>query len=247
MTMPATASLLATALGAEDAAAFDLAAACSGFVYGLAQAYGALASGLGRRALVVGTEVLSRILNWEDRSTCVLFGDGAGAAVLETVGDGGFVGFELGSDGTGGHHLCIPAGGSRSPATEDTVAGALHTFHMNGQEIFRFGTRVLVSSAEKLLAECGTAVGDVDVYVPHQANKRIIDHAVRHLGLDPARVVVNLDRYGNTSAASIPICLDEAVDDGTIRPGSKVLMTGIGGGLSWASALVDWTDGKDRA
>jgi 3-oxoacyl-[acyl-carrier-protein] synthase-3 len=195
----------------------------------------------------VGSEALSRIVNWEDRGTCILFGDGAGAAVLERVEDGGFLGFELGSDGGGGMHLCIPAGGSRTPASEQTVADVAHTFRMNGQEIFRFGTRVLVTSAENLLAECGLAVDDVDVYVPHQANRRIIDHAVKNLGLDPERVVVNLDRYGNTSAASIPLCLAEAVDDGTIRPGAKVLMTGIGAGLSWGSALLEWTNGGGRA
>jgi 3-oxoacyl-[acyl-carrier-protein] synthase III len=186
--------------------------------------------------------VLSKVMNFADRSTCVLFGDGAGAVVLEPVPAEGFLGFELGADGAGGVDLQMPAGGSRLPASAETVAGRLHYVHMNGRQVFRFATRVLVSSAESLLAKTGVAIEDVDVYVPHQANVRIIDHAVAKLGIPEERVVVNVDRYGNTSSASIPLALAEAVGDGRVRKGSMVLMTGMGAGLTWGSALMRWTE-----
>ena len=243
MFFPSTGSLLASALGAEDAAAYDLSAGCTGFMYALAQAYGALAGGLASNALVIGSETLSKIMNWRDRTTCVLFGDGAGAVLLERVHDGGFVGFELGSDGEGGKQLSIPAGGSRSPATAQTVEQELHFLRMNGPEVYRFATRVLVSSAEKLLEECRLSVDDVDLYIPHQANKRIIDHAARNLGIPAEKIFVNLERYGNTSSASIPLCLAEARDEGRLRPGTRVLMTGMGAGLTWGSAYIVWPNG----
>ena len=243
MFFPSTGSLLASALGAEDAAAYDLSAGCTGFMYALAQAYGALAGGLASNALVIGSETLSKIMNWRDRTTCVLFGDGAGAVLLERVHDGGFVGFELGSDGEGGKQLSIPAGGSRSPATAQTVEQELHFLRMNGPEVYRFATRVLVSSAEKLLEECRLSVDDVDLYIPHQANKRIIDHAARNLGIPAEKIFVNLERYGNTSSASIPLCLAEARDEGRLTPGTRVLMTGMGAGLTWGSAYIVWPNG----
>ena len=189
---------------------------------------------------VVGSEALSKLTNWNDRDTCVLFGDGAGAAVLERVEGDGFLGFELGSDGSGGPDLCVPAGGSRAPASADTVEQELHYLHMNGREIFKFATRAMVTSAERLLEECGLAVADIDLYVPHQANKRIIDHAVRHLHLPPEKVRINVDRYGNTSSASIPIALYEAMIDGALVEGMTVLMTAVGAGLSWGSTLLVW-------
>ncbi len=243
---PTTSALLADSLGAPDAAAYDLLAGCTGFMHALAQGYGMVASGLSRRALVVGGDVLSRIVNWRDRRTCILFGDGAGAVVLERVESGGFLGFELGADGGGGLHLSLPAGGSRLPASAETVAQDQHFVHMNGPEVYRFATRVLVSSAEKLLAGVGLAVGDVDVYVPHQANVRIIDHAARNLGVPPDRVVVNVDRYGNTSSGSIPLALADARAEGRLLPGTTVLMTGMGAGLTWGSAVMEWTSGNDR-
>jgi 3-oxoacyl-[acyl-carrier-protein] synthase-3 len=166
MFFPSTASLLASALGADEAGAYDLSAGCTGFMYALAQAYAALAGGLADTALVVGTETLSKITNWHDRSTCVLFGDGAGAVVLQRVSDGGFLGFELGSDGEGGKELSIPAGGSRNPVSAETVAQEMHFLQMNGREVYKFATRVLVSSAEKLLEECGLTVDDIDLYIP---------------------------------------------------------------------------------
>jgi 3-oxoacyl-[acyl-carrier-protein] synthase-3 len=185
----------------------------------------------------VGGDVLSKILDWTDRSTCVLFGDGAGAVVLERVDEGGFLGFELGADGGGGIHLSLPGSGSRAA---DDVPGKGFV-QMNGREVFKFATRVLVSSGRKLLDECGIGVEDVDVYIPHQANVRIIDHAVRHLGIPEDRVVINVQRYGNTSSGSIPLALAEALDAGRIRRGDLVLMTGMGAGLTWGSALLEWT------
>jgi 3-oxoacyl-[acyl-carrier-protein] synthase-3 len=237
MMFPTTAAILGDVLGAPDAAAYDLLAGCTGFMYGVAQAYGMLAGELAERVLVVGGDVLSRILDWTDRSTCVLFGDGAGAVVLERVEEGGFLGFELGADGGGGIHLSLPGSGSR--VVDETVRRGL--VHMNGREVFKFATRVLVSSAEKLLVECGRGVDEVDVYIPHQANVRIIDHAVRHLGIPEDRVVINVDRYGNTSSGSIPLALWEALGEGRVRNGDLVLMTGMGAGLTWGSALMEWT------
>jgi 3-oxoacyl-[acyl-carrier-protein] synthase III len=244
MFFPSTASLLASALGAEEAGAYDLSAGCTGFMYALAQGYGALAGGLADTALVVGTETLSKITNWHDRSTCVLFGDGAGAVVLQRVSDGGFLGFELGSDGEGGKELSIPAGGSRNPATAETLAQEMHFLQMNGREVYKFATRILVSSAEKLLEECGLTVDDIDLYIPHQANKRIIDHAARNLGISQEKIFVNVQRYGNTSSASIPLCLAEAVSAGRLAAGARVLMTGMGAGLTWGSAYTVWNDGE---
>jgi 3-oxoacyl-[acyl-carrier-protein] synthase-3 len=243
MAFPATAAILADELGADDAGAYDLSAGCTGFMYAVAQAYGMLAGGLAQRALVVGGDVLSKIMDWTDRRTAVLFGDGAGAVVMERVGAGGFLGFELGADGSGGPQLYLPAGGSRTPATEESVAERLHFVQMNGREVFKFATRVLVSSAEAVLAECGRTVDEVDVYVPHQANVRIIDHATRKLGIPEDRVVIDVDRYGNTSSGSIPLALADAKADGRLAAGRLVLMTGMGAGLTWGSGLIEWTDG----
>ncbi|HEX7082570.1 MAG TPA: beta-ketoacyl-ACP synthase III [Gaiellaceae bacterium] len=244
---PTTSALLADALGAPKAAAYDLLAGCTGFMYALAQAYGMVASGLSRKALVVGGDVLSKIVDWHDRSTCVLFGDGAGAVVLERVESGGFLGFELGADGGGGHHLSLPAGGSRLPTSPETVAAGQHYVTMNGREVFRFATRVMVSSADAILEECGRTMADVDVYVPHQANVRIIDHAAKKLEVPKEKIVVNVDRYGNTSSGSIPLALAEGVGDGRIGPGKLVLMTGMGAGLTWGSALIEWTHDTNGA
>jgi 3-oxoacyl-[acyl-carrier-protein] synthase III len=247
MAFPSTGALVADALGADDAAAYDLSAGCTGFMYALAQAYGMMGAGLSDRALVIGGDVLSKIVNWSDRSTCVLFGDGAGAVVLERNSGRGFLGFELGADGGGGVHLNMPAGGSRRPASAETIAQELHFAHMNGPEVYKFATRVLVSSAEKLLERCGVSIQDVDVYVPHQANVRIIEHAARKLGIPEDRVVVNVDRYGNTSSGSIPLALADAEADGRLRDGALVLMTGMGAGLTWGSALMEWTaNGRTR-
>jgi 3-oxoacyl-[acyl-carrier-protein] synthase III len=241
MMFPTTSAILANELGASQAAAYDLLAGCTGFMYAIAQAYGMLASGVAHRALVVGGDVLSKLLDWTDRSTAVLFGDGAGAVVMERIARGGFLGFELGADGAGGEHLWMPGSGSRY---FDDPHPALR---MNGREVFRFATRVMVSSGQAILATCGKTVADVDVYVPHQANKRIIDHAVAKLGIPVDRTVVNVQRYGNTSSGSIPLALADARADGRLREGELVLMTGMGAGLTWGSALIEWTEGKGAA
>ena len=235
MAFPSTAAILADRLGAVDAAAYDLSAGCTGFMYALAQAYGMLAAGLAKRALVVGGDLLSRILDWDDRSTVVLFGDGAGAVVLEVVPESGFLGFELGADGAGGSNLWLPGSGSRLFEDPDRYV------KMNGREVFKFATRILVQSAEDLLEKCQVSIDDVDLYIPHQANVRIIDHATRKLGVPSERVVINVDRYGNTSSGSIPLAMADAAADGRLRPGRLVLMTGMGAGLTWGSALIRWT------
>ena len=237
MMFPTSSALLADELGAPNAAAYDLLAGCTGFMYAVAQAYGMMAAGLADRALVVGGDVLSRILDWTDRSTLVLFGDGAGAVVLERVEQPGFLGFELGADGGGGIHLSLPGSGSRR--IDDATGNGF--VHMNGREVFKFATRVLVSSAEAVLERCGVAVEDVDVYVPHQANVRIMEHAAQKLGIPRDRMVVNVDRYGNTSSGSIPLALADAQRDGRLKKGDLVLMTGMGAGLTWGSGLMEWT------
>jgi len=241
MMFPSTSALLADQLGAEDAAAYDLSAGCTGFMYAIAQAYGMVASGLSQRALVVGGDVLSRILDWSDRSTVVLFGDGAGAVVLEQSEEPGFLAFELGADGAGGEHLWLPGSGSRKFDDPEQFV------KMNGREVFKFATRVLVTSAQAVLERYGASIEDVDVYVPHQANVRIIDHATKKLGIPSERVVINVDRYGNTSSGSIPLALTEAQADGRLRAGNLVLMTGMGAGLTWGSALMRWTAGAAAA
>jgi 3-oxoacyl-[acyl-carrier-protein] synthase III len=238
MMFPTSSALLADALGMPNAAAYDLLAGCTGFVYAIAQAYGMLASGLSRRALVVGGDVLSKILDWEDRSTLVLFGDGAGAVVMEPVESGGFLGFELGADGGGGENLWYPGSGSRSFENPEAI------LKMNGREVFKFATRIMVYSAEQLLPACGKTVDDIDVYIPHQANKRIIDYAVAKLGIPSEKTIVNVDRYGNTSSGSIPLALEDARAEGRLHEGALVLMTGMGAGLTWGSALIEWTNGR---
>ncbi|MGZ4384011.1 MAG: beta-ketoacyl-ACP synthase III [Gaiellaceae bacterium] len=244
MTFPSSSALLADRLGAHNAAAYDLSAGCTGFMYALAQAHASVAAGLARNALVIGGDVLSRVVDWSDRATCVLFGDGAGAVVIERVEEPGFHGFDLGADGAGGMELSLPAGGSRLPASAETVARGQHFVQMNGREVFKFATRVLVSSAENLLAACGKKVEDIDLYVPHQANIRIIDHAAGKIGFPEERVMVNVDKYGNTSSGSIPLALADAIAQGRLQRGALVLMTGMGAGLTWGSALMTWTGGK---
>jgi 3-oxoacyl-[acyl-carrier-protein] synthase-3 len=237
MMFPSTGAILADRLGAASAPAYDLSAGCTGFMYALAQAYGMIAGGLAKRALVVGGDLLSRILDWEDRSTLILFGDGAGAVVLEATPQDGFLGFELGADGAGGANLWLPGSGSRLFDDPDEYV------KMNGREVYKFATRILVQSAQDLLERCGVAIGEVDVYIPHQANIRIIDHATKKLGVPSERVVINVDRYGNTSSGSIPLALADAATAGRLEPGKLVLMTGMGAGLTWGSALLRWTEG----
>jgi 3-oxoacyl-[acyl-carrier-protein] synthase-3 len=236
---PATASLIGERIGAENVAGYDLSAACTGFIYALAQGYSQIASGLAETVLVVGTEVFSRLLDWGDRSTCILFGDGAGAVVLRRdPARRGLRGFEMGSDGRGALLLSVAAAGHTTLQDDGPYV------KMNGPEVYKFATRVVVESSLRSLEAAGLTVADVDVFVPHQANRRIIDHAARRLGLDDSKVFANVERYGNTSAGSIPICLDEAWREGRIRPGDIVLMVGFGGGLAWGSCVMEWT--KER-
>ena len=215
---PSTSCLLQHRLGAKNASAFDLSAGCSGFIYGLAQATQSIATGFCRYVLVVGVELLSRITDWTDRSTCVLFGDGAGAAVLGPVPSGkGFLAHYLGSDGGGGEHLVIPAGGSRLPASHATIANKEHYLKMNGNEVFKFAVKIMPDAAEEVLRRSKLTKDDIDFFLPHQANIRIIESAAKRLDLSMDKVYVNVDRFGNTSSASIPIAVSELYQSNRIR------------------------------
>jgi len=239
---PATACLVADRLGARNAAAFDLEAGCTGFIYGVVTGSQFVATGLYKTVLVIGGETLSKVLNWKDRSTCILFGDGAGAAVLQPVKDGfGFLSFELGSDGSGGPLLSQPAGGSKYPASFETVEKKLHTLQMEGKEVYKFAVRVMGDVSVKVLENAGLSKEDVDLLIPHQANIRIVDAAVRRLGISPDKVIVNLDKYGNMSAASIPVALDETFKAGRIKEGDIIVMVGFGTGLTWGACVLKWT------
>ncbi len=241
MLFPATACLIQHRLGAVRAGAFDLEAACSGFIYGLAVGSQFIRTGVYDTVLVVGAEVLSRIVNWQDRSTCVLLGDGAAAAVLRPAPpDSGILSTHLGADGGGGDLLKVPAGGSRLPASAETVAQGLHYMYMNGREVYRFAVNIMGDAAERALALAGLTAADVDWFVPHQANIRIIESAAQRFNLPMEKVIVNVDRYGNTSAASVPIALYEAVRDGRIRSGDVVLAVAFGGGLTWGACAMRW-------
>lgn len=246
MLFPATASLVSGAIGADGVPAFDLSAACTGFIYALASGSAFVASGQAERVLVVGAEVVSRMIDWTDRATAVLFGDAAGAVLLEPAAnaDEGIMGFDLGNDPDGAGHISLPAGGSRLPASAETVEKRLHSLKMNGREVFKFATRIIASSSQKVLADQGLTVEDIDLFVPHQANIRIIDTAAKKLGIPPERVFSNLERYGNTSCASIPLCLDEAAAAGRLQSGDLVLMVGFGAGLAWGSCLARFGDLK---
>ncbi|MDN5344314.1 MAG: 3-oxoacyl-[acyl-carrier-protein] synthase [Clostridia bacterium] len=239
---PATACLVQERLGARGAAAFDLSAGCSGFIYGLAVANQFISTGVYRTAVVIGVEILSKIINWQDRNTCVLFGDGAGAVVLQAVAPGeGILGLHLGADGNGGNLLSIPAGGSRLPASPDSVREQLHTIHMNGPEVFKFAVRIMGEASLKALEQAGLTRADVDFLIPHQANIRIIEAATKRLGLAPEKVYVNLHRYGNMSSASIPVALDEACREGRLHRGDRVVLVAFGAGLTWGAAVLRWS------
>jgi len=238
---PATACLVQDALGARRAGAFDLLAGCSGFVYGLGVGSQLIISGAYENVLVIGAETLSRIMDWTDRNTCVLFGDGAGALLLQASdAPGGVLSFTLGADGSGGDLLMLPGGGSRHPASAETVAQGLHYARMNGREVFRFATRIMGQAAREALTAAGLKVDDIDLFIPHQANMRIIQSAAKHLGLPMDKVFVNVDRYGNTSCASIPIAFCEAIEEERIKPDDHLVLVSFGAGLTWAAAVVQW-------
>ncbi|MCI4625829.1 MAG: ketoacyl-ACP synthase III [Candidatus Magnetoovum sp. WYHC-5] len=244
MPIPATACFLQKKLGAKNAAAFDINAACSGFIYGLSLVSAYVQSGMYKRILLVGTEALSRFTDWEDRNTCVLFGDGAGAVVVEASDygqcDSGILSVDIHSDGSMSDILNLPGGGSKFPASNDTINNRLHFIKMKGNETFKVAVRTLERLVVDALEKNNLKVSDIALLIPHQANSRIITATANRVGLPMERVMVNLDRCGNTSAASIPIALDEAVTAGRIKQGDYVLLEAFGGGLTWASALLKW-------
>lgn len=238
---PSTACILQEKLGAKKAAAFDLSAACSGFVYSLATATNFIKTGMYNNALIIGADCLSRITDYTDRNTCVLFGDGAGAVVIGEVPEGrGFLSFDLGAEGSGGHLLNLAAGGSREPASSATIEDKKHYIYMNGREVFKFAVRVMGSATEAVMAKAGKTKEEIDLFVPHQANIRIIQSAMNRLDLPPEKCVINVDKYANTSAASIPLALVEAAEQGRMKEGDTVLMVGFGGGLTWGACVLVW-------
>lgn len=238
---PATGSLVQQALGATHAGAFDIGAGCGAFGYGMVAGAQFVVSGAFRNVLVVGADVMSRVIDWRDRGTCVLFGDGAGAVLLQaTDRPGGLLSFVLGSDGCGAPRLYLPAGGSRQPASHETVEARDHFLKMDGREVFRFAAQVIPNSILEALDKAGLAAQDLDLVIPHQANSRIIEHARKKLDLPPERVFMNVEKYGNTSSASIPVALCEALEQGRISEGDIVATCAFGAGLCWASAIWRW-------
>jgi 3-oxoacyl-[acyl-carrier-protein] synthase-3 len=240
---PATSVLVKEALGTRRAAAFDIGAACSGFVYGYATAHAYVMSGLARHVLVIGSELLTRFLDWTDRNTCVLFGDGAGAVVVSASDEpgGGMSGLELTADPAGAWSIWIPAGGARRPTTTEALAGAEQYLRMNGRDTYRYATRTIATTALAAIAQAGWTADQVDLFIPHQANLRIIESVAAGLGITMERIYLDLDRYGNTSAASVPIALAGALDEGRIRVGDRILFVAFGAGFTSGAAAVTWT------
>jgi 3-oxoacyl-[acyl-carrier-protein] synthase III len=238
---PSTANLVQHALGAQ-CGAFDMQAACSGFLYGLSTAHQFVANGNVKHALVIGVEVLSRIMDYTDRTTCVLFGDGAGAVVLSASDEpGGMLGFTIGSDGARPEFLWLPTGGSAEPITHEVLDERRNFVQMQGAEVFKFATRIMGTAMEEALASAGLTAADMDLFIPHQANLRIIEAASKRLNLPPEKVFINIEGYGNTSAAAIPIALCEAIEQGRVFPGAHLGMVAFGAGLTWAATVVKWT------
>lgn len=241
MPFPSTSCIIQNKLGAKNAACFDVSAACSGFVHGVTVAQQFVATGTYRNALVVGAETLSTIVDWKDRSTCILFGDGAGAAVLAPVEENrGILATTLGSAGEYGELLMVPGGGARCPASERTVSENLHCMKMNGSEIFKLAVRIMVDSVEKVLKKCNVTSDEITCLIPHQANIRIIQAAAERLNFPFSKVYLNLDRYGNMSSASTVTALCEAVEEGRVKQGDLVVLVAFGGGIVWGSCLIRW-------
>jgi 3-oxoacyl-[acyl-carrier-protein] synthase-3 len=240
---PSTACTLQAKIGASRAWGFDLGAACSGFTYALSVGYQMVATGAAAHALVVGADVMSSIIDYTDRATCVLFGDGAGAVVLSPAAEGepAIIDFAHVIDGTGGPALCMPAGGSRRPATHETVDQKLHFVKQDGQAVFKFAVRMTDEIARRILDRNGLGIADVDLFVSHQANRRIIEAAGQRLGLDPCKVVINLERYGNTTAGTIPLALADARREGRLEKGDLVLLASVGAGFTVGSVLLRWS------
>ncbi|MCM8790364.1 MAG: ketoacyl-ACP synthase III [Candidatus Omnitrophica bacterium] len=240
MFFPATACLVQEKIGARQIPAFDISVACSGFIYGLAIAKQFISSGVYKRALVIAAEKLSSITDWSDRSTCVLFGDGAGAAVLGPVERGGILSIYLGADGKQGDLIKLPAGGSRIPATAKSIEGKLHFIKMNGSELFKHAVRIMADAALEATRPLGLKAEDVHLVIPHQANVRILNAAAKRIGLSEDKIYLNLEKYGNMSAASSAVALVEAVEEGRIRKGDKILLDAFGGGLTWGAIVIEW-------
>ena len=240
MAMPASATLIQARLGARRAACFDLEAACSGFVFGMTVAQQFLQTGMYRTALVIGGDVLSRYLNFNDRRTAVLFGDGAGAVVMQSGSEKGLLGSYLGADGTGADFIQIPLG-SRVPPTRENVESGRHNVIMNGREVYRFAVEIVPHAIQQVLDRTGFPLERIDHFVLHQANKRIMEAAAKRLGVPEDRMIINIDRFSNTSAGTVPIALAEAVEQGRIRKGDHVCLVGFGSGLTWGSLLLEWT------
>ena len=240
--LPSQACDLQAALGADNAAAFDVTAACSGFLYGLAVAEGLVAAGTATNVLVVGGDRLSRITDYTDRATCILFGDGVGATLVRPArnGDRGILSTYIKTDGRLGELLWRPGGGAIHPPSEEMLADRSYFLRMAGREVFKHAVRSMADACDHALIQAGLTTNDVDVLIPHQANLRIIESLTKHAGIPLEKTYINIDRYGNTSAASIPIALDECVREGRIKPGSNILMVAFGGGLTWAATIVRW-------
>jgi 3-oxoacyl-[acyl-carrier-protein] synthase-3 len=242
--LPTAAALVQDELGADHAGIFDIGAACAGFIYGLAVARGLIAAGTARRVLVIGAETISRYVDWTDRSTCVLFGDGAGAVIVEaSTTSQGITSTVLHGDGSKRSQLTVLGGGSKHPPTAATVRDGLHYIRMQGNEVFKLAVPSMATAVEEALGLAGLGCEDIDLLVPHQANLRIIDAVGKKLRLDRSKVFVNIEKYGNTSAASIPIALCEAVDEGRVRQGDHLVFAAFGGGMTWGAAVVKWTRG----
>ncbi|WP_408614496.1 beta-ketoacyl-ACP synthase III [Lutispora saccharofermentans] len=242
MAFPSTACIVQKNIGAENAAALDISAACSGFIYGLSIASQFIKYGSMKNILLIGAETLSKITDYNDRNTCVLFGDGAGAAVISSVEEGfGILSTYMGSDGRGGELLKLPAGGSRLPASEETIANSLHFIKMDGSEVFKFAIKIMGEAAEKALSLCGMRKEDIDYLIPHQANIRIIESATKRLKIDKDKVFINVEKYGNMSAASVAVALDEAKRTNKLNKGELVVLVAFGGGLTWGSAVIKWS------
>ena len=241
MQFPSTACIIQERLGLKDTPAFDVTAGCTGFIYALTIGNQFISNGFYRTVLVIGTEVLSKVTNWTDRETCILLADGAGAVVLQLAAPGcGILSMKLGADGAGGKYLLLPAGGSRMPVTPELIEAKQNKLHMDGQEVFKFAMKILPEVTEQALALANLRKEDIDLIVPHQANIRIIEAAARRLDLPMEKFMVNLDRYGNTSSASIPIAMHEALENGRIKSGDVVVLTGFGAGLTWGSIVMRW-------
>ena len=242
---PATACLVQDSIGAINAGAFDLSAACTGFIFALNMAAQSIKSGSIENALIIGSETLSRLVDWDDRTTCILFGDGAGAFVLQASDEpGGILSAVMRSDGSGGNLLAVQAGGSKLPTSHETIDRKQHLIQMNGREVFRFATRVMASATRESAEKAGWGVEEIDFVIPHQANQRIIESAARGLRLPMDKFIVNLEKYGNTSTASIPLAMVEALDDGRIHDGANLVLVGFGAGLTWGALSMQWVEPK---